>query len=711
MIGLALISITWTSYTNANGVWQIAQKADTFYMATTGGLVVFHPETRTVSRIFTNLDGLPSVVLTGVALDGHYRPWVLCLDEGLAYYNGTGFSRYSSLCLPVADPQSVKSARGIWARDNWIFIATKEGLVALDTKGTVDTSDDGSRLLDSEFFVSDSVNAVYFVGDSFFVASDSGLFMADFNDNWISETTAWTRIYPYRPVYAVLSYANRLWIGTNKGLRFENDALIGPYDVVVTAVAQRSDSVFFNTMENGVWVMGQDTLFAHQDSVVCISIKTGDELYRGTKCPKALFAGPQGVWVGFGWIEQSSAQPHYFTGGFASYENHSWNFVSLSGLPFGLIGTMATTPDGSVWMGIPQPAQYRASFVRFKNGQWDTLSSVHHILSMQTSPDGKLFVGCFGQGVYQVDLNGEVVNHWGSDQGLSHSIVIDMGTDLSGNILVAGIYADGYAYRIAGGAVEHLDGVYVASGPQAIDMAPDGTIWYGTTSGIHVFQQTGNTWAKITEFHTSDGLPSDDVNFLERTRQGMWIGTANGLVFYSDGSFHTLLEGKKVLALEQEFSGDIWVWTDNGLYKMDTLGTVLNKFIPGDSPLVGDGDTGMEIYEIRDALVLVPALDQLWVGTDKGISVLGDLGNKQDWTEGVFLYPNPLYLRDGRAFKLGNAIPGSSVDIFTLDGYHLLGCVLDETLEVQLPEGITPGLYLVLIKPEGRTKVLKLVVQ
>jgi len=706
---LALLGVNWTSYTNANGVWDIVERDDTFYLATTGGLVVFDPATETVIRQFTNLDGLPSVVLSGVALDAAGRPWVLCTGEGLAYFDGTSFQRYSSFILPISNPDNIRYANGIWSRGNWIFIATNEGLLVIDNKGTPDTTGDGRALLDSEFFGSDTVNSVYFYGDSMFVCSDSGGGVLRAQVDEFLFPSSWDTVYPYRPSYCVLREDTLVFVGTNKGLRLGDDFPVGPSDMKVTALAGWNDLVFFNTDTNGVWLLGQDTLFSVADSIRCLSLrKNATTLWRKTKCPKGLYAGAQGVWVGFGWPLDGSPEPQYYTGGFARYVP-SWHFVGLSELGFGLVSSMVNRADGSVWLGVVQPGEYPVAVMKYANGGWDSVRTVYNVYAMRAIGQ-RLFLGWWLSGLYELDANGKVILHYGQDEGLSPPNISAMGEDLSGNLLMGVMSGDGKAYRLLGTTLEYLPGVYLGSEPQAISMTPDGALWMGSLSGIYTFVKQGATWSQSGVINSAGGLPDDNITLIERHMGVMWIGTSKGLARWDDGQLTTVLPDKSVNSVAFEADGNIWAWTGDGLYRMTDEGVVLERYIPGSCGLVGDGLPAGE-KKIKQALVLVPERDELWIGTDKGVSVLSDIGTREGWREGAHIYPNPLYIRKGYSFRIGEGLAGSGVTVYTLDGKQVVSCTLGTDPVVTLPQTIAPGLYLVLVKYEGETTVLKLVVE
>ena len=692
-----LLSLTWTSYTNRNGVLDICPAGDTLFLATTGGLVIYWPGHGVVAE-YTNTSGLPGVILSGVALDGARRPWVLSLGEGIGYWDGERFQRYPVYSLPIGNPDNIRYANGIWARGNWVYVATNEGLLVMDTKGTPDTTDDGRRLL--SFFDKDTIYTLYFTGDSVIAGGAGGAWATDTSS--ILNESSWTNIYPWRPVFAILRHNGTTYLGTDKGLRRLDDFPIGGSFKVIR-LAEKDGRIYFATDTMGVWLYIPDPeTLGSEDPVHLIS----DTSARRFKCPRGLYAGVAGIWAGFTWPPASIPGPQSFTGGFAHYEDGRWKFRGFGDIGFGTVSAMARTPDGSLWAGTRQPGQYFVALMRFRDGKWDSVRTVGNISRMKVIKGSRLFIGTWG-GVFEVDTGGKVIHRYESTNGLNPPNVVYLGTDLGGNLIV-GVMGNVCAYRIRDTVLENFPGLYLDTPPNAVEMAPDGSLWIGTSAGIYIFSEAGGTWSQSGTI--TGGLPSQNITFLERHRDRMYIGTAGGLVVWDDGSLRTLLTGKEINCAEFEADGRIWVWTTTSLCRIDSLGAILESYAPGSSLLVGDGE-GSGDFGVDDAMVLVPDNDELWVGTDRGISVLSGIGTREAWAKGLYIYPNPLHLDQGKyRIYIPGALLGSTVRVYTVDSKEVTSCVLGNDKAIDLPKSIAPGLYLILVKTGDESVVVKLVV-
>ncbi len=195
----------------------------------------------------------------------------------------------------------------------------------------------------------------------------------------------------------------------------------------------------------------------------------------------------------------------------------------------------------------------------------------------------------------------------------------------------------------------YLDGLaddYVG----AIESDTTGRIWFGTPTGLSVFD--GRVFTTFTQ---KDGLVSNGVNTICPDSEGrLWIGTENGLSLYDGRTFANFtarngLMGKIVRSLFQDSQGRIWIGTDEGLSRYDGGKLIIcadRENLPGNSSVnaiveAGDGNlwlgtgTGLVHYDGRhfrtltadDGLVCdtVRALYRdhrgvLWIGTLQGLS-------------------------------------------------------------------------------------------
>lgn len=173
----------------------------------------------------------------------------------------------------------------------------------------------------------------------------------------------------------------------------------------------------------------------------------------------------------------------------------------------------------------------------------EMLFSMFPITSMATDQSGdSLYVGTSGAGVarvYRDDLDGisgaSIIAQWGP---------IALPSDYVHSIFIA---PDGARwFGTEEGAARHtgkdlldmwdvytIDEGLVDNFVQAISGDKEGRIWFGTQSGISVFD--GSSWISYT---TENGLVSNNVLSLATDQDGVvWIGTDSGINSYENKKF------------------------------------------------------------------------------------------------------------------------------------------------------------------------------
>ncbi len=127
----------------------------------------------------------------------------------------------------------------------------------------------------------------------------------------------------------------------------------------------------------------------------------------------------------------------------------------------------------------------------------------------------------------------------------------------------------------------------------------EGTLWFATGQGIARYD--GQTWHIFTAAH---GLPSDNVQTLAVDNEGtVWAGTDRGLAFYSAGRWQPMT-AVDTRALSAGPGGELWYFTDSGLFHMDAGSKVIT---PLPTP---------PVTWVYDQLATT---DGFWISTDNGI--------------------------------------------------------------------------------------------
>jgi len=237
-------------------------------------------------------------------------------------------------------------------------------------------------------------------------------------------------------------------------------------------------------------------------------------------------AGSDGtVWVG-GWADES--------GWLARFDGTLTTFSVPSLEP---VAPIAIGPDGSAWIAMPL-----RELGRFDGSEWQVFEApfgrVGELWSWASSlafgPDGTLWA-LIGTG--EVGTGG-VASFDGSTWTRY--------TDPNGSLQEGG----------------------------SIKVAPDGTVWVGTTGAVARFD--GNTW---TRFTTADGLPSSEYLAVSIGTDGsVWaVDVSGGAVARFDGASWTLFADMGGIGGAVHAKGTLWrpaIGTDGGIVGFDGVETI-----------------------------------------------------------------------------------------------------------------------------------------
>lgn len=145
-----------------------------------------------------------------------------------------------------------------------------------------------------------------------------------------------------------------------------------------------------------------------------------------------------------------------------------------------------------------------------------------------------------------------------------------------GWLLVAAIPLCGYPLRsIQDGYARHIwhaeDGLPEET-VQAFAQTPDHFLWIGTTGGLVRFD--GAQFIVFNRNNTPALRENSIFSLLTASDGSLWAGTeGGGLVSYKDGIFRLWskadgLTNGYIRALRQDHKGDIWIGTDDGLFRL-----------------------------------------------------------------------------------------------------------------------------------------------
>ncbi|WP_304690918.1 hybrid sensor histidine kinase/response regulator transcription factor, partial [Muribaculum intestinale] len=219
-----------------------------------------------------------------------------------------------------------------------------------------------------------------------------------------------------------------------------------------------------------------------------------------------------------------------------------------------------------------------------RTGIWSNSLSGIVVVSLCKDGNGNVLAGCYGDGVYRLNLSGNIKDHWTQNDGaLSSNYIFAIKTDSRGKIWVGSPHGSLVALNDDGSLYHRFEingvmsinvidsksvGVATGNGFYIIDadtnsynwfanfqeqserdvsayiipmmFLNDNTVWLGTEGGgLNIYDYKNRKI--IREVKMSDGLPSNDIYGLVRDDKGrLWASTGNGLAIIGDSTVSSL---------------------------------------------------------------------------------------------------------------------------------------------------------------------------
>ncbi len=208
------------------------------------------------------------------------------------------------------------------------------------------------------------------------------------------------------------------------------------------------------------------------------------------------------------------------------------------------------------------------------------------------------------------------------------------------------------------------------SSVHAIYQSHDGYIWIATEGGIARFNGVD---FKVFNHDNNPGIASDDVTSFAETNNILWIGTADGLLQYSSGTFlrFTTAEGlpsNDIRSLIATKDGALYVLTGNGLALFK--GKAFEHFSTPPLNAINFGDNSLWLAASTGALQLqqnrATPLTLPFPPPGEPMQGVGTLPNHTPWlrtTTAITLLSNG----HPRTLQTGRDLPGTRIESFLAD--------------------------------------------
>jgi ligand-binding sensor domain-containing protein/signal transduction histidine kinase len=326
-------------------------------------------------------------------------------------------------------------------------------------------------------------------------------------------------------------------------------------------------------------------------------------------------------------------------------------FTTRDGLASDFVAALATTRDGSLWLGTDGGLcrLLQGKFTVYRRGDGLPSDTVHALYADEADV---IWIGTTA-GLCSLS-NGRITRHALALPGATERRITALAGDGGGGVWAAA--SDGLFHLAGGGATRvPLPNGPVAAGINALHLDPQGTLWIGTEGGLCRYRrgqvECAASPAKGGAVRRAlDPLTQGQVQAIHTDREGsLWVGTrVDGLVRLKDSAFETVDLGANggrsasVATLLEDSHGAMWFGMVDGVKRLKDGGLTTYP-LPGGAPAgviaedragnlwIGSANAG-GLYQLRRGKIERAALGSadgfapralladehgsLWIGTD-----------------------------------------------------------------------------------------------
>jgi hypothetical protein len=687
----------WRSYLPYNNAISLAKVDDRIYVATENNIFYLDVEEQILGRLNTT-NGLSDVGISAMAKNPQTNTIVVA-------YNSTkidiidGNSIYSISDVERENIVGGKSINNITFNNEKAYLSCSFGIIELNTErkeiaNTFYLNSDGNL----------NVNDVSFSNDSIFAATNEGLFTAKLNANLLDYQSwqqkfnfpAITQLeYAYNKVYFVTDSLNKIYSYTTQGM---------------SVVREVEGLKFIKRNGENLFVGAQSHLMLLDDNNTLYTIKENSYLFRISDVIRdgAVYWASDGI-RGLVRIGADLKLKNYQPSGpltnraFSTFIGNNKMFVSPGGVSIQWNNNNTYQgfhwSDGYEWYNIP----------------YTDLANAKDITNIIESPNGKLFVGTWNNGVLELEYDNNTGNYslskahnYLTSNGALQTIeadssqgnygwlrVKDLVFDENGRLWITNsLVSKGLAYMDTDGSWYSLDiNSYNTQTSHLGDLIIDdqGKKWFyiAKGGGIIVYDDNGtpenvndDTDRRLNTNAGSGGLPSTTIYSLAKDKDGeIWVGSDKGIaVFYNteevfglngdaqlvlveaDGYVEPIIANESVTAIAIDGANRKWFGTkSSGVFVYSADGSEqIEHFTEENSPILSNSVNNITINDDNG---------EVFISTDRGlISYKGEATEGEKKHGQVLVYPNPVKEDYNGPIAIKNVVENAKVKITDISG-------------------------------------------
>ena len=318
-----------------------------------------------------------------------------------------------------------------------------------------------------------------------------------------------------------------------------------------------------------------------------------------------------------------------------------WNQGKLVSIGVSIRSLLIDDAD-NIWVGTFNDGLYKVKIADSDLGKPSAMEkyafSTHPFFTLIALPDGNLMCGTENDGLFHINGNGTVLNHYltnkKDEKSLLSNSIWTLYLDNDEKIWL-GYYNKGVAvYDRLYDKFKDIESLY--NNPNSLQISsvtsiakdPSGKLWIGMDGGgIDILDLKNNDYTHINKASSSQysGLTSDYIQtiFLD-SKDNIWAGSwdrgiyflkkgSNKFINYNTSNTQGNLSSNTVMSFDEDKDGTIWIGTyHSGLHSFNPNTGLFKHY--NSQPFNDNGISGSSAYK-----VLVDFEDNIWLGTTQGL--------------------------------------------------------------------------------------------
>lgn len=676
---------TWTTLTNTNFIQDIVVEGDTFWVASTGGVLLFDFQSKEYVQTFSNVDGLSHIIVTSISIDRNGDVWFATDGGGVSKlnrpeYTWRTYGVFDGITLHINTQK--QDGKNLW-------IGTDEGISLFQWGWDWDERDTTyvwKENYDSRNGLpSDIILSLVTDDSTIWVGTEAGVCMA-MKDQNLKDPQSWTVFtaahgLPSIEILSLVIEQSRIYVGTGDGV------VVLDEQSWIDAGLSGNRIYSLRLIDGILWAGTSNGVFRFQND----QWLTVDQQGLPTRDIRALCHQEDNTIVGGTWGN-----------GVVVFDGSVWSSFETGGPWRNSFGNVLVDGNGYVWCSTFE-GLWTSKLSRYDDEHWtifddsDGMETGSGIVSMLSDSRGNKWFGTWGDGISQLDDKGTLEkddDEWtvfnsrnsplpGIPEDPTYEVIPSIQQDRTGTMWIAafGIGIVAYSsdnnlwetYTPTDGLVDRLT--------RSLAIDSDEGVWVGAEqNGVNRLNTSGTPFIKTDDswltFDADDGFTNSTVNSILSDDQGtMWFATSEGLYRYTDASFSrdNHIQNSSVLSLGMDAVSNVWVGTSNqGVFVFDHAKNLKWHFDRTNSGLVD--------VEVK-SIAFNEETGEAWFATPIGLSRYesGIIRPKVE-SGGVLIYPNPFLISQtvGSLVTFAPVTGEASVKIFTVSGELIAELAVNE---------------------------------